>query len=106
MGCKQMMDRMTFVMYGEDLCRVEITENAKGEKIISVDLHGLNKKNASKILRNIIAMYQFPFCLVLIHGYNHGTVLKELIWNELNNERISSKMTPDYNPGITYLSIK
>ena len=74
-------------------------------KTITVDLHGFRKRNAERVINNIISMYRFPFKLALIHGYNHGTVLKELIWNEYENTRIIDKETPVTNWGITYLSI-
>lgn len=105
MGCEQMMNRMTFLMFGEDLCRVEIYEE-DGEKTIKIDLHGLRKKNAERLINNVIAMYRFSFRLVLIHGYNHGTVLKELIWNEYKNERVQRKYSHLGNLGITYLDIE
>jgi len=106
MGCEQMMERMTFIMCGDDLCRVSITEEENGYKTITVDLHGLRKGNAKRVINNIISMYRFPFRLGLIHGLNHGTVLKELIWNEYTNARIADKETPAINWGITYLSIE
>ncbi len=105
MGREQIMQRMTFIMYGEDICRVNISEESDGTKTIMVDLHGLNRKSAAKMISNIIAMFMFPFNLVLIHGYNHGTVLKEYIAYDLNNPRITKKSTPYNNPGITYLTI-
>ena len=102
---EQIMERMTFIMYGDDLCRVNINEDKKGIKTIIVDLHGFDRKRTAKMISNIIAMFMFPFNLVLIHGYNHGTVLKEYIAYELNNPRIAKKTSPYYNPGITYLTI-
>lgn len=105
MGCEQMMDRMTFIMYGDDLCRVRIYQENDGVNIVEIDLHGLNKKHAAKIISNVILMYRFSFRLILIHGYNHGTALKEYIWNDFNNSRIKDKRCPMNNPGITYLTI-
>ena len=46
-----------------------------------------------------------PFILDVIHGYNGGTVIKELIYNDLKSPKIVGHRSPQWNPGETLLQI-
>ncbi len=104
MGYEQMMEKMTFFMCGDDLCRISTTEE-EGITTICLDLHGLSKKSAIRMIKNTIAVFRDGFRLELVHGYNHGTAIKEYIYKEMRNERVINKQSPYYNPGITDLMI-
>jgi len=106
MGCEQIMTKLSFIMWGEDLNRFAVTVNEDGEIVIRVDLHHLTKKVAEKVLQSIISVNRFPFTLDVIHGYNHGTVLLEMIRNEFSHQRIQRIYSNSYNPGETYLVIQ
>ena len=99
-----MMESMTFILAGDNLKRIMI-EDENDEAVITLDLHGMDCRTARRVVKSIIAMYRFSFDLVLIHGYNHGTVLKNMLNNSFDNERIISKSTPVYNPGVTRFRI-
>ena len=92
-------------MTGEDISRISTYENEEGNKVIRIDLHGVKKKNAVRMISNIIALIRTDFILEVVHGFNHGTVIKEYIWNEMVNDRITGKRCPANNPGITYISV-
>lgn len=49
--------------------------------------------------------HYFNFIMVLIHGYNNGTILKNMIQYEINSKRISMKYRDVYNKGVTTLLI-
>ena len=104
MSKTQILSRMSFILAGDNLKRVSI-EQRNNMNYIYVDLHGMSCKIANRVVRSIIAMYRFSFVLVLIHGFNHGTALKEMIRNSIENSRIKSITSPDYNPGITYMQL-
>ena len=82
------------------------SEDNNGRLIVEVNLHRMTKREAGYVINNVIAMYGFEFILELIHGYNNGTVLKNMIQYEINNKRISYKYNCVYNKGVTYLLIK
>lgn len=93
------------ILTKEEKDRIQITTK-EGEKIqISVDMHGLNANKAKKFLNNLIVMLRGEFELKIIHGYNHGTVIKEIIWNEYKNSKIKEKIADATNLGVTYLSV-
>ena len=102
---EEIMERMSFVMHGEYLRRVRVFDNENDEMVIKVDLHGMCRESAQKALSNIIAIIRSPFILDVIHGYNGGTVIKELICNDLKSPKIKGHRSPNWNPGETLLQI-
>lgn len=105
MAYETIMERMTYILQGIDLCRVEVRFSECGEVIIKVDLHGMSCRMAQLVINNIISMYRFSFTLDLVHGYNHGTAIKQLINEKICNKRISRKYCNSWNPGETFLCI-
>ncbi len=106
MGCEQMMQRMSFVLNKDYLRKAAVILNEEDRMIVKIDLHGMTKKEAFKVIHGIILLNKGNFVLNLIHGYNSGVVLKKMICEELNHERISKIWRFGYNPGETFLEIK
>lgn len=73
--------------------------------IICVDLHGLSCFDARRFLNNVINVLCVPEELQVIHGYNHGTALRDMIRNDLHNPHIYEIRTDERNYGITYLNV-
>ena len=99
--------RFELVFRDVDLRRIYIVCSDTSDMAeIQVDLHGLSRKEADRLVRNIIAL--FPnnhFSLVLIHGYRHGESLKKYFSAEFSCERVQSSLPCSYNPGRTVLFI-
>ena len=95
------MGRLNMILTKEDIDRIQEYPDR-----MSVDLHGKNRKDAKRLLNNIINTIRHPFTMEVIHGYNHGTVLKDMIFTEEINPRIISKDAPVYNIGETILLIR
>ncbi len=105
MAAEQIMERMTFILNGDDLHRVHVQRDNEGNIILVIDVHEMKVAEAKKILNHIIIMYRFPFKLRVVHGYNHGTAIKDMIAEQLDNKRIISKEVEVYNPGITTIQL-
>ncbi len=105
MGYEQMMDRMSYLLPGENLQRVRIGHGPSGEMIIRLDLHGMRVAQARRVIEGILLLSREDFLLDLIHGYSHGTALKELIFCNLQNTRIRERRSLPHNPGETLLRI-
>lgn len=61
-----------------------------------VDLHTLTKEDAKIELINAINSADIDVkCLVIIHGYHGGTVIKKLVRKEFNSEFIQEKINLD-----------
>lgn len=88
----------------DELNRVTINEN---DKILVLDVHGLNKNETAKLMNNLIAATRNAFIFRIIHGYNHGVVLKTFINNEYKNKRVENIVSMvNNNLGMTDLYVK
>ena len=76
-----------------------------GDDFISVDMHGLSKHQAEKFLNNIINILREPTCINVIHGYNHGTAILEMVRNDFDNKKVQTKTSCSYNHGVTLLQV-
>ncbi len=105
MDNEQVMKNMKFIMCGDDLWRVNTETDEDGKLQIEFDMHGLSRKEAKRQLKNIIAINPSAFTINAIHGFNHGTVLKEMIHDDELSTRVTDKQYLDYNPGRTMIII-
>ena len=61
-----------------------------------VDLHNLTKEDARATLVYELGKIDFDIkCLVVVHGYHGGTVIKNLVKKEFNHPDIQEKITLD-----------
>lgn len=95
---------LKLILTKEELNRITILSK-DGKIQVIVDMHQLGAGQAKKLLNNLIVMLRGEFELKVIHGYNHGTVIKEIIWNEYQNHKIKTRKADKNNQGVTYLGI-
>ena len=61
-----------------------------------VDLHMLTKEDAKIQLLYEINSYDADIkCLVVVHGYHGGTIIKNLVRKEFSNDEIQEKINLD-----------
>ncbi len=99
-----MSEKIMFLFSKEDVLRIS-EEIVNGRRLIVVDMHGMKAKVAKKFLNNLISLNTEGYDMCIIHGYNHGTAIKEIVHNELTNDRIKEKKVYGNNLGRTYLKI-
>lgn len=97
-------ERLSGIYTNEETARIHITENNNGIYVV-VDLHGMRCGQAKRFINNLINIARCPFLLTVIHGYNHGTAILEMVRNELRNQHISRMFLDSHNQGVTYLAI-
>ena len=97
------MDKLSMILTKDELDRIKIIKN---NSEICMDLHKLTAKQAKRLVSNLIALNRTSFSLRLIHGYNHGTAIKEMLWNKFDNDRLKERKTVENNPGQTIFMIK
>lgn len=105
MDTKATEENLRFVVFGEDAWRLRISKK-KGELFVSYDVHGQSIPEAKRNITNIINASRIPFSLEIVHGYRHGSAIKEMIANELNNKKIKRRYTVRKNKGVTYFLIE
>lgn len=98
MNDKTMM-MFKMVLRCEDLRRINIIDNEE----IAVDLHGLGTKDSLVLMNNIINLNRNQCSIEVIHGFNHGTALKDMINGRFYNRRVVSMKPAPNNPGVTVL---
>ena len=77
------------------------------EPFVKVDLHGLTKEEAVKIIdRAIASAGPSTYQLQLIHGYHRGTNLRSMIQEEYRWHPKIIRIIPGDNPGITVLVLR
>lgn len=74
--------------------------------VMTVDLHGIYEENAKDLVLNWLDHAPAGITeLRVIHGSNRGTVLRDMVRNDLKHPRIKAKL-PTLNPGETRLILK
>lgn len=78
-----------------------------GSPIITIDLHGMFREDAIKVIGKALknaddSTYQIR----LIHGYNRGTSLKDMIIDEYRYHPKVLRIKPGDNLGTTILILR
>lgn len=73
---------------------------------MEVDIHGMRPEEAKRQLEFLLTRADKGTReMVVIHGYSHGRVLKDMVRAELKHPRISCKL-PSLNNGQTRILLK
>ena len=77
------------------------------EPFIDIDLHGLRQEEAKKVIdRELAKAGSGTYQLRLIHGFNRGTSLKNMIWDWYQFEPKVKRIMPGDNQGVTILVLR
>lgn len=94
--------RLTTILSKSDMKRITI-KTKKGMIKIYADVHGMKVWEAKRFINNILNLMKEAIELIIIHGYKHGSAIKEMLENEFNNGHVKS-ITPDRdNQGVTHI---
>lgn len=87
--------------------RIKIDEKADDVIDLEIDLHRLTTDETEIILLKLLNSRALKIkTMTLIHGFNHGIILKDYLKYDFSSDRISAKSSDSINPGITILKIK
>jgi DNA-nicking Smr family endonuclease len=80
--------------------------SGQGQRVMTVDIHGMASSDAKRQLQQLLTRLP-PTTeeLLVIHGYNGGTVLMNMVRGELKHPRIQSKIL-SLNAGQTRILLK
>lgn len=98
-----LISRLEFVVYGAQRWRLTVSNSSHGKPMITYDAHGQTVSEVRQVIRNIVNISRCPINLCVIHGYNHGTAIKDMLAREDFSERLETKYNPSRNPGETIL---
>lgn len=78
-----------------------------GAPIMTLDLHGMFQDEAVKAIdRALKAADGSTYQIKLIHGYNRGTSLKDMITDEYRHHPKVIRIKPGDNLGVTVLVLR
>lgn len=99
------ISRLEMVFTHEELNRISVQERQIGKARIVADVHGMTCREARRFINNIINLVRISFQLIVIHGYNRGTAIKDMLANDFNNNHIYGRFPDPRNQGVTHLLI-
>ncbi len=75
---------------------------------VTLDIHGMVEYDAIKYLQQYIAKNQNVKEIIVVHGSNGGTILRDMVRNKkkLTSKRIVSRVQGLHNDGETILILK
>lgn len=105
MSCEQMELKLGKLLCGGYFWKSKVYLNNKQVMVVRIDMHGMNRDEAYRTITGILNANKGKFIIDVIHGYNHGTVLKNMIQNDLRHRRITKKENCFYNQGETMIEV-
>lgn len=97
--------RLRMVLTQSEMNRIKISESRSGKIRITADVHGMKCCEARRFINNIINIVRTAFQLVIIHGYNRGTAIKEMLAQNFSNDHIYEQFPDPRNQGVTHMLI-
>ena len=99
------ISRLRTIFTIDEINRISIKEDSEKKTCITVDVHGMRCYEARRFINNIINIVHKAFQLIIIHGYNHGTAIKEMLVHNFKNVHIYEQFLDQRNKGMTHMLI-
>ena len=97
--------RLRMILSEEDYNRLVISESASGRIRITADVHGMKCYEVNRLIKNIIILVNSEFSFAVIHGYNHGTAIKDMLAQNFKNSHVREQYQDSFNKGLTHMLI-
>ena len=97
--------RLQMIFTHDELKRITVEEFHEKKTQIQVDVHGMKCCQAKRFINNIINIARCAFQLIIIHGYNHGTAIKDMLFENFSNTHIAKQYADPFNQGVTHMII-
>lgn len=105
MEYEELINRLRFVVCEDNKWRLTAKQQQYAAPEITCDVHGLSVFEARRMIRNLINITRGPIRLIVIHGFTHGTAIKDMLAQECIANWIVSRFCPKSNPGETIMRI-
>lgn len=90
--------KLSLILTQKDMNRLQFRDK-EGE--IIADVHGMKCYEAKRFINNIINIAMTKIKLTIVHGYNHGTAIRDMIRQSYNNAHVRYIIPDQQNQGIT-----
>ncbi len=97
-----LINRLSIILTKDELKRLTLNQNKNGIELIA-DVHGMKCFQAKRFINNILNLSNQKMKLTVIHGFHHGTAIKDMIKNGLENRHIINIYNDQKNIGRTFI---
>lgn len=104
MSEKGMRWRLGSIFTEDELRRINVHEGDLPS--VTVDVHGMGCLEAKTFLKNVIALLRGAFKLVVIHGFNNGTAIRDMVRREKLSSKVTAVHSWYWNDGVTEFDVK
>lgn len=74
---------------------------------LDVDVHGMTRDEAKIAIKSTLEMAdKSTYQVRVIHGFNHGTSLKQMVISSFKGHPLVKRVMPGKNQGITILVLR
>ena len=98
----KLYERITFVLPKDEVKRLKVNEGKELPEI-TVDVHGMKCVQVRKLLNNLINVVRTAIRIIVIHGFNHGQEIKNMLADDFYNDHIVNHFADVRNQGVTYI---
>lgn len=96
-------NRLSSILSENDMAKISL--KSKDGICMIVDVHGMKCFQVKRLINNIINVVRIFFQLIIIHGYNHGTAIKDMLAERCLNVHVINQYVDPYNQGMTHMLI-
>nr|WP_288732068.1 hypothetical protein [uncultured Anaerobutyricum sp.] len=101
----KLINRFKMIFTNSEIERISFDMKDENIETIKVDVHGLKCASAKRFINNIINLIMDAFKLIVIHGFNHGTAIRDMLRGNFFNHKVENFFCIVENDGVTYLVI-
>lgn len=98
---EKIRDRLSYIIRKDDMKNVSVKMGTDGP-YITLNVHGWSVSKTSKIMEKMLLLEKEAFSLNVIHGYRHGTEIKQMLCR-FTHARLLKSRGYNENPGITHI---
>lgn len=100
-----MLTRLSIILTTEELNRISVKENTEKTISIIADVHGMKCYQAKRFINNLICLLSNVYEIIVIHGFNHGTAIRNMLHSNFSNHHIKQMFIDKQNQGVTHMLI-
>ena len=104
MNQEEIVYRFQCIFSVDDLKRISLASGNRGQvDLITIDVHGLTCREARRFISNTVNLTMGHYPVRVIHGYRHGTAIRDMLRKESINSHIHHWKNAANNMGVTTL---
>lgn len=98
--------KLRLIFTEKDIRRISLNKIQTNNLVVTIDVHGMKCYEAKRFINNLVnLLLQTDFQLIVIHGYRHGTSIKDMLATNYDNNRVYKQHIDPNNQGVTHMYI-